>query len=135
VLVLGVHVRHGDKAADGHKLHSFEAEITAIRKSPECAQTSTDITNSSGCHLANGEMMPLFVASDDGAILLSAHKLGHLAFSPGFSQQTSSTGMLSTLLSKHDMAYNATLEIISDIFYLSRCSTLVGICSSQVRHF
>jgi hypothetical protein len=132
----GVHVRHGDKASDGHKLQSFEAQIAAIQKSPECKPQQSSPANVNNivatCHLDTNEVMPLFVASDDALILLSAQSHGYLAFSPGVSQQTSTVGMLSTLVSKHEVAYNATLEIISDIFYLSRCSTLVGICSSQV---
>lgn len=34
--IAGLHVRHGDKSIDGFMDHSFEAELKAIRKSPEC---------------------------------------------------------------------------------------------------
>ena len=34
--IAGLHVRHGDKSIDGFIDHSFEAELKAIRKSPEC---------------------------------------------------------------------------------------------------
>ena len=36
--VAGLHVRHGDKASDGFKHQSFEAELRAVRKSPDCVQ-------------------------------------------------------------------------------------------------
>lgn len=32
----GLHVRHGDKASDGFKHQSFEAELRALHKSPDC---------------------------------------------------------------------------------------------------
>ena len=34
--VAGLHVRHGDKASDGFKHQSFEAELRALYKSPDC---------------------------------------------------------------------------------------------------
>lgn len=34
--------------------------------------------------------------------------------------------MLKTLLAHPELGYNASLEIISDIFFLSQCSTLLG---------
>ena len=34
--VAGLHVRHGDKASDGFKHQSFEAELRALHKSPDC---------------------------------------------------------------------------------------------------
>jgi len=40
--------------------------------------------------------------------------------------------MLATLLHKPEMGYNASLEIIRDVYFLSRCSTLVGIAASQI---
>lgn len=40
--------------------------------------------------------------------------------------------MLKTLLKHPEIAHQATLEIIADIYFLSQCSTLVGISASQV---
>lgn len=34
--IAGLHVRHGDKSTDGFMDHSLEAELKAIKKSPEC---------------------------------------------------------------------------------------------------
>lgn len=42
------------------------------------------------------------------------------------------TGMLKTLLKHPEIAHQATLEIIADIYFLSQCSTLIGISASQV---
>ncbi len=80
----------------------------------------------------SSEQFRIFVASDDGNVLKAAKQLGHLVDSEGVSQQTSSVGMFTTLLSNPNLGYNASLEIITDIFFLSRCSTLVGIAASQV---
>eukprot|EP01036_Dinobryon_divergens_P030316 gene30316-39542_t len=65
-------------------------------------------------------------------IFVTAVRLGYLADDSGISQQTASTGMLKTLLAHPELGYNASLEIISDIFFLSQCSTLLGIAGSQV---
>lgn len=40
--------------------------------------------------------------------------------------------MLSSLLQHHEIGFNAILEIISDIFFLSQCTSLLGIAGSQV---
>lgn len=79
-------------------------------------------------------MCPLhiFVASDDINVLQGAERLGYMVDSAGISQQTSTDGMLKTLLSRPELGYNATMEIISDIYFLSHCSTLLGIAASQV---
>jgi hypothetical protein len=75
----------------------------------------------------------LFVASDDASVLISARINGHLVKEAvGVSQQTSTAGMFKTLLGNKAVAFNATVEIITDVYYLSRCSTLVGIAASQV---
>lgn len=76
--------------------------------------------------------LPIFVASDDPDVIRSAAKKGFLVDSEGVSQHTGQNGMLKTLLSKKDIAFNATNEIISDIHFLSHCSTLVGIAASQI---
>eukprot|EP01039_Chlorochromonas_danica_P004648 gene4648-5090_t len=84
--------------------------------------------------------LPVFVASDDQEVLRSAFVLGFITSLPyqpestqvGVSQTTASQGMLKHLLSHPEHGYNATLEIIMDIFMLSRSSTLIGLCASQV---
>ena len=76
--------------------------------------------------------VPIFVASDDGKVHEAAHKLGYFVSQPEISQRTANDGMLKTLLSHPEFGYNASLEIIRDIWILSRCSTLLGVASSQV---
>ena len=78
--------------------------------------------------------MQLFVASDDVNVMLSAASQGYLTSPVGVSQGTTTAqdGMLKTLLSHPEIAHAATLEIISDIYFLSQCSTLIGIAASQV---
>ena len=76
--------------------------------------------------------LQVFVASDDLDVLQLANKRGFLADIDGVSQQTGNTGMLSTLLEHHELAYNASLEIIRDIFFLSQCTSLLGVAGSQV---
>eukprot|EP00597_Dinobryon_sp_UTEXLB2267_P003335 CAMPEP_0170060764 /NCGR_PEP_ID=MMETSP0019_2-20121128/2587_1 /TAXON_ID=98059 /ORGANISM="Dinobryon sp., Strain UTEXLB2267" /LENGTH=271 /DNA_ID=CAMNT_0010266431 /DNA_START=1454 /DNA_END=2269 /DNA_ORIENTATION=- len=76
--------------------------------------------------------LQVFVASDDLSVLQTAIGLGFLADDSGISQQTASNGMLKTLMAHPELGYNASLEIISDIFFLSQCSTLLGIAGSQV---
>jgi len=140
VAVAGLHVRHGDKSSDGFKHHSFEAEVAAVRKSPECINSSSCIVTLNDT-LASGAPPPpnnavrlrLFVASDDASVLVSARVAGHLVKeAAGVSTQTSSAGMFKTLMTNKAVAYNATVEIITDVFFLSHCSTLVGILASQV---
>lgn len=76
----------------------------------------------------------LFVASDDINVLRSAVKQGHITNAAGVSQDTTTAtnGMLTTLLTHPEIAHAAALEIISDIYFLSQCNTLIGICASQV---
>jgi hypothetical protein len=74
----------------------------------------------------------LFVASDDPSVVSTAERLGFLTDSAGVSQHTSTAGMWNTLTHHPELGYNATLEIITDIYYLSHSSTLLGICASQV---
>lgn len=148
--LVGIHVRHGDKASDGFKEHSLKAEMIAVKHSSECHLYNKnslsfiklgdlyDINDDNVvCSYTNSsyEFKPLkvFVASDDAAVLDTAKKLGHLVDSAGVSQQTSSVGMLKTLVFHNpDIGFNASLEIIADIFFLSQSSTLVGIAASQV---
>ncbi len=79
------------------------------------------------------QYLPVFVASDDAAVLSSAAQSGFLvADRGGVSQATHTAGMVNTLLHKPELGYNASLEIIRDIYLLSRCTTLVGIAASQV---
>jgi len=138
--VAGLHVRHGDKSSDGFKHHSFEAEVAAVRKSPECINSSscivtlndtlsTSTSTSTPPRPSNPspKAVRLFVASDDASVLVSARVAGHLVKeAAGVSTQTSTAGMFKTLMTNKAVAYNATLEIITDVFYLSHCSTLVA---------
>lgn len=143
-LIAGLHVRHGDKSIDGWRLHSFENEMAAVRKSPDCALDG--MTNSSRktegiCHpstlnvshiAAEDRDLHVFVASDDPNVLNAAHKLGHLVDSSGVSQKTGTAGMFAVLIKHPEYGYNATLEIVTDIYFLSHCTTLVGTAASQV---
>jgi hypothetical protein len=76
----------------------------------------------------------LFVASDDVSVVTSASRQGYLTGPIGVSQGTTTAqdGMLKTLLSHPEIAHRATLEILSDIYFLSQCNTLIGISASQV---
>lgn len=145
--IAGMHVRHGDKHSDGFKHHSLEMELRAVQASKQCEARESGGDKADGkcwTHGALGartstetgsvaELLPIFVASDDFKVLSSAAELGFLVDGEGgVSQSTHSTGMLSTLLNKPELGYNASLEIIRDIFFLSRCTTLVGICASQI---
>ena len=134
----GLHVRHGDKSSDGFKHQSFADELKALSKSPECAEVMLSkeaplcrVTNSSS---PTNDSMPIitFVASDDPNIVTHAQELGYLVSSEGVSQHTGRDGMFKALNSHPEMGYEASLEIITDIYLLSRCSSLVGIAASQV---
>lgn len=196
-LIAGLHVRHGDKSIDGWRLHSFENEMAAVRKSRDCLldpsittissttaelhvrrqlehhaqghqhqiEGSIDLTTNTHAHskhegshpttnhhtekkFSKGVCHPninnvtdthpserflhIFVASDDPNVLNSAHQLGHLVDSSGVSQKTGTTGMVNVLSQHPEYGYNATIEIITDIYFLSKCSTLVGTAASQV---
>lgn len=76
----------------------------------------------------------LFIASDDVNVVRSAAREGFLTSPVGVSQGTTTAqaGMLKTLLSHPEIAHRATLEILSDIYFLSQCNTLIGISASQV---
>lgn len=78
--------------------------------------------------------MQLFIASDDVNVITSAARQGYLTSPVGVSQGTTTAqdGMLKTLLSHPELAHRATLEILSDIYFLSQCNTLIGISASQV---
>lgn len=74
----------------------------------------------------------VYVASDDPAVLTGARDLGFLVDEFGVSQQTGTEGMEKFLETHPSARYNATLEIIQDIHFLSKCSTLVGMAASQI---
>lgn len=155
--LIGIHVRHGDKSKDNFKDQSLDAEIAAVFQSPECKPHTVEKeirqdnnTNKlpsmsdeeenmhhvcGKVNTTNFEPLRIFVASDDAAVLETSKKLGHLVDTAGVSQHTNGVGMLATLVNhngKIDIGYNASLEIIADIYYLSKCSTLVGIAASQI---
>ena len=76
--------------------------------------------------------MSIFVASDDKQVLATARAKGFLMTRGGVSQETTDQGMAAALQGRPNMSHNASLEIIADIYFLSRCTTLVGTASSQV---
>lgn len=76
--------------------------------------------------------LAIYVASDDANVLHTASKHGYFTDATGVSQQTASNGMFKTLLSHHEFGFNATLEIITDIYFLAHSSTLLGMAASQV---
>ena len=171
--VAGLHVRHGDKASDGFKHQSFEAELRAVHKSPDCVKlqpvdtlsndtttiTSTTISKTDGIDSTGGSpvvvpmclttsggvneaarlaaatesniaadnssssssssskltALKMFVASDDAGVLGAAKKMGLLVDSSGVSQQTSTKGMFLAMISRPEIGYNASLEIVSSL--------------------
>lgn len=143
-VVAGIHVRHGDKKSDGFREHSFEQQLSAIRHSPDCnvrvddncyTVNLTQAVDSSGrLVLKDNRRMKVFVASDDASVLSTAVAGGHyiVPIDSGLSQKTGKVGMLTTLSWNTAIGYNASLEVISDVFFLSKCSTLIGSASSQV---
>ena len=142
--IAGIHVRHGDKHVDGFRDQSFHDELRAVRKSPDCylvndvcyenvTSSSMDNQNQSSFNSTSGiRKLPIFVASDDEKVLTAARELGYLENTAGFSQQNPEIGVSKALASITEFRYQASMEIISDIYLLSRCSTLVGIAASQV---
>ncbi len=132
--LVGIHVRHGDKKSDGFVLHGFEETVLEVHKILNCAVPQAKADGS--CWIKSTkdalQRIPVFVASDDGNVLTNALRMGFLAHSHGVSQTTEATGMMVSLRHKPEMSYNASLEIIRDVLFLSRCSTLVGIAASQV---
>jgi len=102
---------------------------------PEAAAAAAHYANE--CYVpnprtGNEEIMPIFVASDNAGVLTTSSSMGLLVSLHGVSQTTQSAGMKATLGDKAELRYNATLEIVRDIYLLSRCSHLVGIAASQV---
>lgn len=80
----------------------------------------------------------VFVVSDDTRVIQAAQSTYHLlTFASGFSQSADTMGTSQKLRRKSAMAHEehpvrATLEILRDVYYLSRCSTIIGTASSQV---
>ena len=181
--VAGLHVRHGDKASDGFKHQSFEAELRAVHKSPDCvklqpvdallsndttssvtttiSKTDSTIDNTGGapvvvpmCLTTSGGVneaarlaadsnpttadnskltaLKMFVASDDAGVLGAAKKMGLLVDSSGVSQQTSTKGMFLAMISRPEIGYNASLEIVSHVspHRYASCSYLTSSLSS-----
>jgi hypothetical protein len=121
------------------KKNSLEEEFTKIKCLTKLSTDSFDKLKNTKDKIIvynyeNTEYTPLrlFVASDDPHVLESAKKLGHLVDKQGVSQQTAHIGMAKALISNPNLGYNASLEIITDIYFLSQCSTLVGIAASQI---
>jgi hypothetical protein len=127
--VAGLHIRHGDKHVDGFKAHSYSDGLASLRRSPDCVSY-----RDGRCYGSDGRELKVYVASDDGKVLKDATMNGHLTtpIDAGVSQSTGTTGMAVTLRGNPSLGYNASLEILSDIFFLSHCSTLVGMAGSQI---
>lgn len=135
--VAGLHVRHGDKSSDGFRHHSLSSQAAHIIKSNECLkETNRSHSGSPACIVTDAEgkfsQIPVFVASDDPKVVKAAEQAGFTTLHSSLSLQTADRGMFAELGSHPEMGFNASLEIIADIFLLSRCSTLIGIASSQV---
>ena len=142
----GLHVRHGDKNTDGFKHHSLSAELGHVSKSSECLKDTDSSGAGEGNRGGNDDYkrciisdstgvfapIPVFVASDDPMVVETAQAKGFYTLQARVSQQTGSAGMFSSLGGHPELGYNASLEIIADIYMLSRCTTLVGIASSQI---
>ena len=135
---------------DLHRAHTLEAQLLAAHKSSECetpvqligdscvlkrAGASTDSGAASarrGSSASSSKAMTIFIASDDKQVLATARAKGFLVTRGGVSQETADQGMAAALQGRPNMSHNASLEIIADIYFLSRCTTLVGTASSQV---
>lgn len=76
--------------------------------------------------------LDVFIASDDGEVIKYAQKMKYFVNKEGISQQTQGNAMISVVLKNRDSSFEASLQIISDIFLLSQCSTLIGMAASQV---
>jgi hypothetical protein len=50
----------------------------------------------------------------------------------GISQSAGKASVFGKLLHHSELGFNASIEIITDIYALSQCSTLVGMCASQI---
>ena len=131
----GVHVRHGDKRIDGFAYRTLKSELLALKASPE---NLASINKTRGYAVTHEHFMDisfdLYVASDDKNVIAEARNGGFMTSPIGVSQDASDAGVFSTLSNEKgsNLGYNATIEIVTDIFYLSHCSTLVGTASSQV---
>ena len=96
--------------------------------------TNTNTTNNHN----HNNVMRFFVASDDKQVIHAAISKSYLVTRTGVSQETVDKGMALTLDDKdvrlnkdNNFGYNASVEIIADIYFLAHCTTLVGTASSQ----
>ena len=131
----GIHVRRGDKSRDGWRPRSLQTAIRAVQRSSECANYVGVCNNSRAIFADNANHFPVYVASDDPAILEEASALGFMVSPAGVSQEAGAQHVFTEglLSAKKSSAFQASIEIIRDIYYLSKCSTLVGTASSQVQ--
>ena len=124
------HTRHLKSIHKGVCLSEEEADANTSE-----SNNNEDPTNANDAPSVSGlldDKVYVFVASDDPAVLAVSQGLGHLVDESGVSQQTGTDGMEKYLFNHRSSRFNATLEIIQDIYLLSRCSTLVGMAASQV---
>jgi hypothetical protein len=76
--------------------------------------------------------LDIFIASDDANVIKYATSAGYFVNKEGVSQQTHGNAMISIVIKHKETSFEASLQIISDIFLLSQCSTLIGMAASQV---
>ncbi len=63
----------------------------------------------------------VFVASDDANVTRAAARLNYMTLPEGTSQATAGQQMAHLVIADPERGFNATLEIISDIYFLSQC--------------
>jgi hypothetical protein len=128
----------GDSCALKGALASIGSTAATTTGVPDIAKTTATSASASAAASTAGsasKSMKIFVASDDKQVLAAARSKGFLVTRGGVSQETADRGMAATLGlqgGRQNMSHNASLEIIADIYFLSRCTTLVGTASSQV---
>ena len=115
-------VRHAENAQSGSGSGSSSSSMSS--------RSSGTSTSSGGD--GRGEIMHVFVASDDKHVVAAARRKGYLSTRVGVSQETVEKGMAQALADKTAGGYNASLEILADMYFLAQCTTLVGTAASQV---
>ena len=134
--VAGLHVRHGDKSSDGFRHHSLSSQKAHISKSNECLKRKA-IAVILAPLLASWLILrricrnPVFVASDDPREVKAAERSGFITLHSSLSLNTADRGMFAELGNHPELGFNASSKLLL-IFICSRCSTLVGIASSQI---
>jgi hypothetical protein len=128
-----------------HQLHSENNNNTTTpgsegsKSGSSSSQQSSDETLSELEHIkktlvSEKYVIPLdvFIASDDGEVIKYSQQMGFFVNKEGVSQQTHGAAMIALVIKHRESSFEASLQIISDIFLLSQCSTLIGMAASQV---